>query len=422
MQKLLKKRSGSRLSRVKTRRLATALLVLFVLYIGWAFVAVPTSAFAGTEVSLPASTSQASTASVAWPGAKEAAVGTAEYGTLASNGAQTPVPIASVAKVMIALAILRERPFDKGEQGDMLTLTQQDVDLYNSYVAKDGSVARVAVGEQISEYQALQALMLPSANNIADTLAIWAFGSVDAYTDYANSYANTLGMKSTHFADASGYDPATVSSAVDLVKLGQRAMQNAVISDIVSQETATIPVAGTIRNVNRLLDDGDGFVGIKTGNTDQAGGCLLFAAIYPKGDQTVTIIGAVLGSSDLTQALRDSSGLLASAKGNFVESTAIKKGTVVGTYALPWGERVSARSDNDINALTWRGTNVTTQIALSSVHVPATSGQDVGKVVERGSSVGSSKTVPITLNQAIEGPSLWWRVMHPVDTWHFRFG
>jgi D-alanyl-D-alanine carboxypeptidase (penicillin-binding protein 5/6) len=391
MQKLLKKRSGSRLSRVKTRRLATALLVLFVLYIGWAFVAVPTSAFAGTEVSLPASTSQASTASVAWPGAKEAAVGTAEYGTLASNGAQTPVPIASVAKVMIALAILRERPFDKGEQGDMLTLTQQ-------------------------------ALMLPSANNIADTLAIWAFGSVDAYTDYANSYANTLGMKSTHFADASGYDPATVSSAVDLVKLGQRAMQNAVISDIVSQETATIPVAGTIRNVNRLLDDGDGFVGIKTGNTDQAGGCLLFAAIYPKGDQTVTIIGAVLGSSDLTQALRDSSGLLASAKGNFVESTAIKKGTVVGTYALPWGERVSARSDNDINALTWRGTNVTTQIALSSVHVPATSGQDVGKVVERGSSVGSSKTVPITLNQAIEGPSLWWRVMHPVDTWHFRFG
>jgi D-alanyl-D-alanine carboxypeptidase (penicillin-binding protein 5/6) len=418
----LKKRPEPRPINRRIRHLARFLVVAFVLYLGWSLVAAPTITFAGTQSPLPTIDATTRTATVAWPAATEAAIGTAEYGTLASNGAQTGVPIASVAKVMMALAIMREKPFNSGEQGDTLTLTQEDVDIYRSYVAIDGSVARVAVGEKISEYQALQALMLPSANNIADSLAIWAFGSVNDYTTYANTYAKELGMNSTHFADASGFDPATISSAVDLVKLGRKAMQNEVIADIVSQETANIPVAGTIHNVNRLLDDGDGFVGIKTGNTDQAGGCLLFAAKYQKGAQTITIVGAVLGSPNLTQALRDSSALLASAKTNFVETNAISKDTTVGSYNLPWGERIAAKSSADIRAVTWRGTNVTTEVALAPIRVPAKKDQTVGKVVERGSSVSSSNTVPIVLNESVEGPSLWWRLTHPIDTWRLRFG
>jgi D-alanyl-D-alanine carboxypeptidase (penicillin-binding protein 5/6) len=417
-----KKLAAPRPARHATRHIARFLLLVLLAYIGWSFIAEPTISFAGTKTPLPSAGPKANAASVAWPAAAQAAIGTAEYGTLASNGPQTGVPIASVAKVMMALSILHERPFDQGEQGDTLTLTAQDVAIYNSYVAIDGSVARVAAGEQISEYQALQALLLPSANNMADSLANWAFGSVAEYTTYANNYAKELGMQSTHFADASGFDPGTVSSATDLVKLGQKAMQNDVIADIVSQETASIPVAGTIHNVNRLLDDGDGFVGIKTGNTDQAGGCLLFAAKYQKAGQTITIIGAVLGSPNLTQALRDSSALLASAKTNFVETAAIGKNTTVGTYTLPWGERASAKSEDEITAVTWRGTDVTTQVALTSIHASAKKNQTVGKIVERGSSVASTRSVTVTLDRDLHGPSFWWRLTHPADTWHLRFG
>jgi D-alanyl-D-alanine carboxypeptidase (penicillin-binding protein 5/6) len=128
-----------------------------------------------------------------------------------------------------------------------------DIDSYNSFVAKEGSVVGVALGEHITEYQALQALLLPSANNMADTLARWAFGSVDAYNKYANNYAKQLGLSSVRVTDPSGYDVTTVASAHDLTVLGSLAMMNPVFAEIVAQPSAKIPVQGTIYTVSVKL-------------------------------------------------------------------------------------------------------------------------------------------------------------------------
>ena len=61
-----------------------------------------------------------------------------------------------------------------------------------------------------------------------------------------------------------------VSTPTDLLKLGMVAMQNAVFAEIVAMGQASLPVAGTVYNVNRLLGT-DGILGIKTGSGFDAG-------------------------------------------------------------------------------------------------------------------------------------------------------
>lgn len=400
--------------RLKKRVIPLFLLVAFVVYLGWSLVASPKILLTPKVEALTSPTATA-LRPIAWPGYGQAAIGSLEGGVLATNGAQTAVPVASIAKIMLALSVLREQPIGSDGQGDTLTLTQSDVDIYNHYLSVDGSVALVAAGEQITEYQALQALLLPSANNFADTLANWSFGSVSNYLSYANSYASQLGLSQTHFNDASGFDPGTVSSATDLIKLGQLALQNSVIADIVSQSRATIPVAGNIRNVNWLLSADREVIGIKTGNTDQAGGCMLFAATHPVGGSNVTIIGAILGAPNLQTALSASRTLLSSAKQNFSTNDAVAAKQIVAQYTTPWGDTIHAVTSEDLSVVAWNGTRLSSQVVATPVRLPATTGQDVGKVVVSGSTGTITKSVKITLDSSAAMPSLWWRITHPKE-------
>ena len=147
-----------------------------------------------------------------WPPYGQAAIGAKSYGVLAQNGAETSVPTASVAKIMTAYAVLRKRPLSRSSISPVITLGDDDVALHDYYASHDGSVVNVASGEKINQYQALQAMLLPSANNMAESLARWAFGSTEAYLVYANNLAVQLGMTKTHIADASGFSATTVSS------------------------------------------------------------------------------------------------------------------------------------------------------------------------------------------------------------------
>ena len=152
----------------------------------------------------------------------------------------------------------------------------------------------IAAGEQLTERQALQALLLPSANNIAAVLARWDAGSADRFVARMNATARSLGMTHTRYTDPSGYDDATVSTAADQVRIVDRAMRLPVFASIVATPSATLPVAGTVHNTNTLLGH-NGFVGVKTGSTDAAGGCFAFRAIRWIDGKRTTITGVVLG-------------------------------------------------------------------------------------------------------------------------------
>lgn len=298
------------------RRLSLVALFAVLLVACWYGV---TSLSKDTRASSTESTSPQSSllngAQLAWPATGAAAVGTLEDGLLAhSADSDKPRPTASMAKVITALAVLEKLPLKAGQSGPTYTITAEDVANYREYVAKGGSVLPVYEGMTLTQYQALQAMFLPSANNIADMLAVRTFGSMDAYTAYAQGMLHRMGLDQTVVSDASGFSPDTVSTPADLVAIGIAALKNPVIAEIVGQTQAWIPGAGVVHNTNELLGV-DGVIGIKTGTTDQAGNCLLFAARYTgKNGQNSTIVGVVMGDTNSKHLFSDSSKLLASTK------------------------------------------------------------------------------------------------------------
>jgi D-alanyl-D-alanine carboxypeptidase (penicillin-binding protein 5/6) len=231
--------------------------------------------------------------STVWPADGQAAIQVGESQVRAGPN-QHAAAIASVAKVMTAYLVLRDHPLRLGEDGPAITLTDADVADTDRRRGQEESVVSVAAGEQLTELQALQALLLPSANNVAAVLARWDAGSVDRFVARMNATARSLGMTHTRYTDPSGYDDATVSTAADQMRVVDRAMRLPVFASIVATPSVTLPVAGTVHNTNTLLGQ-DGFVGVKTGSDDAAGGCFAFRAIRWIDGRPTTITGVVLG-------------------------------------------------------------------------------------------------------------------------------
>jgi serine-type D-Ala-D-Ala carboxypeptidase (penicillin-binding protein 5/6) len=234
------------------------------------------------------------TSSTVWPADGQAAFNRTGRPEIQAGPNQHAAPIASVAKVMTAYLVLRDHPLRLGDAGPTITLTGADVADTDRRRGQGESVVPVAAGEPLTELQALQALLLPSANNIAAVLARWDAGSVDRFADRMNAAARSLGMTRTRYTDPSGYDAATVSTAADQVRIVDRAMDLPVFASIVATPSATLPVAGTVRNTDTLLGR-NGFVGVKTGSTAAAGSCFAFRAIRWIGGKRTTITGVVLG-------------------------------------------------------------------------------------------------------------------------------
>lgn len=250
-----------------------------------------------------------------WPVVGQAAIGSVEDGFFARSSANEGLrPTASMAKVITALAIMEKQPFELGQTGKSYALSSKDVANYHKYAAKNGSVLPVRIGMELTQYQAIQMMLIASDNNMADMLAERTFGGMEAYISYAQDMLRRKGLNRTVIADASGFSSATVGTPSELVSIGIMALKNPVIAEIVAQSQAEIPGVGVIKNTNELLDT-DGAVGIKTGTTNEAGSCLLFAARYRAEDgQRVTIVGVIMGDRNPKNLFGDSRNLLASAR------------------------------------------------------------------------------------------------------------
>jgi serine-type D-Ala-D-Ala carboxypeptidase (penicillin-binding protein 5/6) len=231
---------------------------------------------------------------VAWPANGESAADISGVGLMPGPRATRPVPIASVAKVMTAYVILRDHPLAADASGPLITVRPQEAAAYASQVRNGDSLVPVAAGETITERQALEALLLPSADNMAWILARWDAGSRAVFVARMNATARQLGMTATTYTDPSGLDASTTSTADDQVRLGTAAMRVPALAAVVAMRTADIPVAGVVRNYNTLLGH-DGIFGLKTGSTDAAGGCVLLAAWRRAGSRRTLIIAATLG-------------------------------------------------------------------------------------------------------------------------------
>jgi D-alanyl-D-alanine carboxypeptidase (penicillin-binding protein 5/6) len=204
------------------------------------------------------------------------------------------VPIASVAKVMTAYVVLHDHPLPGGGSGPDIAVQPSEAAAYPAQARDGDSLVPVTAGERLTERQALEALLLPSADNMAWILARWDAGSQAAFVARMNATARRLGMTGTSYTDPSGLDPSTTSTAADQVRLGMAAMQVPPLAALAAESTTVVPVAGVVRNTNTLLGQ-DGIVGLKTGSTQAAGGCLLVAAWQEVNGRRTLIVAATFG-------------------------------------------------------------------------------------------------------------------------------
>ncbi|MBV8529133.1 MAG: D-alanyl-D-alanine carboxypeptidase [Candidatus Dormibacteraeota bacterium] len=344
---------------------------------------------------------------------------------LASTAADTPRPIASVAKVMTALVVLQAQPLAAGADGPLLTLTEQDVAFFRDEQAADGSVVPVTAGEALTERQLLLALLLPSANNIADTLAVWVSGGVAAFVARENAAAAALGMTASHFDDASGVSASTVSTPRDLVRLAAAAMAVPALADIVQTQTAALPDGTALHNLDILLAANGDWLGIKTGWTPSAGGCLLFAArhAYTGSAQLLTLYGAALGQSAEASVDADHpelggafsaarAGESAAVGGYAALDLATLTPAVRGSVDTAWDE-ASGVVAHPIHATALARLGQSVSVTLS----PKVVGDSLpaGTVVATLNGPGSGKVRlawPVVTTSDITGPSWWWHLLH----------
>jgi serine-type D-Ala-D-Ala carboxypeptidase (penicillin-binding protein 5/6) len=262
---------------------------------------------------------------VGWPRRGQAAL-VIGNGRPAASPAEQPVPIASLAKVMTTYLTLERYPLGGTQDGFTLTVSTAQAQAAADDGAQGQSVVAVRAGEQLTERQLLEALLIPSGNNIAQILATQVGGSETRFLAEMNAEARGLGMDHTIYTDPSGFDPSTVSTAADQLRVFRRAMRFPVLGQIVSMPEVTLPVAGTVTNYDPLI--AEGYAG-KTGSDSAAKGCLAFFTDVTVGGRRQTAVGVVLGQgqgSD-TPALLAAAGEAAE---QLVDSVVTRPGGAVG--------------------------------------------------------------------------------------------
>jgi len=325
-------------------------------------------------------------------------------------------PIASVAKAMTALVVLHAHPLkDQYDEGPLLTMTDVEVQDYKDTVAEGGSNQPVKLGEHLTERQMLLALMLPSANNFAFSLGRWAAGSVSAFVDQLNQTAQQMAMNSTHFVDPDGLSPQTVSTVNDLVILGKAVLSNPALAAIVATQQASLPDGTTLTNIDNLLGSVPGWLGIKTGDTDAAGGCLLFAARRDVGSGVmVTMVGAVLDQTDRTAALDAAKSAVETGFSGYGVIPASQPIEVNGQVTTQWDAqsyvRMAPRNARPI--LVRMGTKVDVRMRLLPVAPGAAAGTRVAELVGSVPDADDQLHWDVLLDNDLPGPSLWWRLVH----------
>jgi D-alanyl-D-alanine carboxypeptidase (penicillin-binding protein 5/6) len=268
-----------------------------------------------------------------WPTSGRAAVEVEGMGLIGHDGGMTAqTAIASIAKTMTAYVVLKDHPLGAHDDGPTITVTSATAGLYPQAIARDESAVPLRAGEKLTERQALEAMMLASAGDMADLLAVWDRGSVAKFAAAMNAQAHALGMTDTVYTDPTGLAASTVSTMADQLKLAEAVQHVPALTAVVAETSAQIPVAGRVKNIN--FDLGSyGIDGIKTGTTAAAGSCLLFSAHITVGGRKLTLLGVVLGMPGSTgtpwSALKAAESLVHSAEASVRTTTVAAPGVAV---------------------------------------------------------------------------------------------
>ncbi len=216
---------------------------------------------------------------------------------LYSKNLDEKLPIASLTKLMTALVVL-----NRADLNQKITVTKVDQ-------TGTGSSIGLAVGEEIRINELLKALLIPSANDAALTLANHVGGNFDNFAKEMNEHAQKLGLTSTHFTNPVGWDSdENYSTTLDLIKITQEVLKHKELSEIVATKHATISsVDGRFTHVltttNQLMLADPEIVGVKTGFTSKALGNLIILDNHENQKVITVVLGSVNREADTRKLL-----------------------------------------------------------------------------------------------------------------------
>jgi D-alanyl-D-alanine carboxypeptidase (penicillin-binding protein 5/6) len=314
-------------------------------------------------------------------------------------------PVASLTKLMTALLVLER---EAGRLDRTIRIHPDAVFDRGDYGG--GSTLGLRPGERVSIRGLLTGLLLGSANDAAEALAIEEAGSVHAFVQDMNARAKVMGMSRTKFASPHGLDDRGHSSAGDLMQLLRVASKDPIFRGLIGRRFAVVRSDSVrprrIQNRNVMLWLYPGASGVKTGYTAGSGFCLMATA--RRGGQELAVV--VLGGRD--EVFSEAAALLNHGFAAYERRTLVEEGEALGSLRVRGGE-VPVVAAEQLDALVRVETGGAIERTLSAspgAAYPPPSGSVVGtlRVTSSGASLGKVTVLVADLEPPPEPTGSWW--------------
>lgn len=319
--------------------------------------------------------------------------------------------MASIAKVVTALVVLDAKPIVTGETGPVISLTAADFQSYLDYDKAGARSVAVFADEQWTELELLQAVLLGSSNNHADTVARWAFGSVDAYVVAANTWLADNALTGTTVVDATGLHEASAGTATDLAHLAGLAATDPIVAAMLASPASVLANRRGVENTTAYLPE-ENINGISLSYTDAAGVCFLFTATVTDGASNFTFSGAFVGEPTYAALTADLTALMASARAGVGPLPVLAAGDAYATITSAWGDEASAVVGVSRTRYAWQAAAPGAATVTLKEFATARTGANVGEV--RLTVAGEKLSAALKLDEGIADPGPGWRLLHPI--------
>jgi D-alanyl-D-alanine carboxypeptidase/D-alanyl-D-alanine endopeptidase (penicillin-binding protein 7) len=214
-----------------------------------------------------------------------------------SKNAESPVPIASLTKLMTAMVVLDSKP----NMDERISIVEDDVDILKH------SMSHVRVGTTLERSAVLRLALMSSDNRAAAALARTYPGGKIAFVQAVHAKVRALGMTQTNIDEPTGLSPGNMSTASDLAKMAAAAANYPEIRAITTNRSEQFRMNGrsvAFHNTNRLVGaSGWDVLMSKTGFTNEAGHCLIMK--IKQAGQSATLV--LLNSKAVTSSVFDAS-------------------------------------------------------------------------------------------------------------------
>ncbi|GAA1950909.1 serine hydrolase [Agromyces allii] len=336
-----------------------------------------------------------------------------EASVLATAGDEAVVPMGGAAKLVTVLATLESLPLPAPGDGEgpLIKIGPADYTDYLRYEADGSRALQVSPGDSWSERDVVRAILLTSSNNHADTLARWAFGTVDAYVEGANAWLADAGFESTTVADTTGLSGDNVTTTEELARLTALVLDDPSLAAMLDDPGKAVLGSHSAPDlVDR--DSSDGVREITRSYTDQAGLSSVFTTeIRVNGaDAPTRAIGVMLLMPDYETLDPAIEAAVASLSASAAPVTVIAQGTAYATATSAWGTSSDLVATVDRAEAPW-GSSIGEASISVEPFTTSSSARDVGRVtVATGADEVSS---PLRLSTEIRDPGPIWRLTHP---------